>query len=58
MLSCEFCEIFKNTFFTEHPRVTASVKTINSDEDQPKNIKQYIIIRNTQPNVIYKIGAV
>ena len=24
MFSCEFCEIFKNTFFTEHLRVTAS----------------------------------
>ena len=23
--SCEFCEIFKNTFFTEHLRTTASV---------------------------------
>ena len=25
MFSCEFCEIFKNTFFTEHLRTTASV---------------------------------
>ena len=24
MISCEFCEIFKNTFFTEHLRATAS----------------------------------
>ena len=23
VFSCEFCEIFKNTFFTEHPQVTA-----------------------------------
>ena len=23
--SCEFCETFKNTFFTEHLRTTASV---------------------------------
>ena len=23
---CECCKIFKNTFFTEHLRVTASVK--------------------------------
>ena len=22
--SCEFCEIFENTFFIEHPRTTAS----------------------------------
>ena len=25
MFSCEFCEIFKNTFFTNHVRKTASV---------------------------------
>ena len=25
VFSCEFCEIFKNTFFTEHLRTTASV---------------------------------
>ena len=25
MFSCEFCEIFKNTFFTEQPWTTASV---------------------------------
>ena len=25
MFTCEFCEIFKNTFFTEHLRATASV---------------------------------
>ena len=24
VFSCEFCEIFKNTFFTEHLRATAS----------------------------------
>ena len=24
VLSCEFCEIFKNTYFTEHLRVTAT----------------------------------
>ena len=24
VFSCEFCEIFKNTLFTEHLRVTAS----------------------------------
>ena len=26
MFSCEFCEIFKNTFFTEHLQTTASVQ--------------------------------
>ena len=25
VLSCEFCDIFKNTFFTEHLRATAFV---------------------------------
>ena len=25
VLFCEFCDIFKNTFFTEHLRTTASV---------------------------------
>ena len=25
MYSCEFCKIFKNTFFTEHFRGTASI---------------------------------
>ena len=28
VFSCEFCEIFKNTFFTEHLWTTASVNTI------------------------------
>ena len=27
VFSCEFCEIFKNTFFTEHLRMTASAET-------------------------------
>ena len=27
MFSCEFCEISKNTFFTEHPWTTASKQT-------------------------------
>ena len=28
VFSCEFCNIFKNTFFTEHLRTAASVTTI------------------------------
>ena len=28
VFSCEFCEIFKNTFFTEHFRTTASEKSL------------------------------
>ena len=27
MFSCEFCEIFRYTFFTEHLRTTASVRS-------------------------------
>ena len=26
VFSCEYCEIFKNTFYAEHLRVTASVR--------------------------------
>ena len=29
VFSCEFCEIWKNTFFTEHLWTTASVSTWN-----------------------------
>ena len=32
--SCEFCEIFNNTLFTEHLRVTASVSSMLSSEDK------------------------
>ena len=28
MFFCEFCKISKNTFFTEHLRITASVATV------------------------------
>ena len=33
VFSCEFCEIFKNTFFTEHLRETASVTIKNNMKD-------------------------
>ena len=39
MFSCEFCKIFKNTFFTEHLRMTAFV--------------HYIISRNPQVLTIF-----
>ena len=29
VFSCEFCEIFKNTFFTEHLQTTASLNAFN-----------------------------
>ena len=31
MFSCEFCEIFKDTFFPEHLRVTVYHNAINFD---------------------------
>ena len=34
MFFCEFCKIFKNTFFTEHLWVTASVSSMLSSEDK------------------------
>ena len=37
MFSCEFCEISKNTFFTEHLRTMASKKL------QGKNYSSYLI---------------
>ena len=34
VFSCEFCEMFKNTFFTEHFRVTASGAYAKMSEKQ------------------------
>ena len=49
VFSCEFCEIFKNTFFTEHLRTTASrckqrekknkIKYIRCKQRDEKNLK-------------------
>ena len=36
---CEFCEIFENTFFTEHLRATTSEKTY-----PPSNLRQKLTI--------------
>ena len=36
VFSCGFCEIFKNNFFAEHPRTTASGNTL------PHSKKMYI----------------
>ena len=43
MFSCEFCEICKNTFFTEHIRMTASV---------PQNLSESMFFRKymSKPN--------
>ena len=32
VFSCEFCEIFKNTFFTEHLQATASLCSCTEDQ--------------------------
>ena len=32
MFSCEFCEISKNIFFTEHPRTTASMSNFEGNQ--------------------------
>ena len=35
MFSCEFCEIYKNTFFVEHHRTTVfDYSSINSSEER------------------------
>ena len=38
MLSCEYCEIFRNTYFEEHLQTTASDERINYENVQ-HNIK-------------------
>ena len=38
VFSCEFCEIFKNTFFTEHVWATASLPRSNSVQISFKDI--------------------
>ena len=36
MFSCEVCEIFKKTYFTQHLQTTASVDTKNSFKTEQK----------------------
>ena len=40
VFSCEFCEIFKNTFFIEHVRTTASKKRLQ--EVFPVNSEKFL----------------
>ena len=42
MFSCEFCEISKNTFFTEHLRTTAS-KYLEDYVNLEEDIQSYSI---------------
>ena len=49
VFSCEFCEIFKNTFFIEHLRGTASVKMCetHSSFNKETNILMKAIFQNS-----------
>ena len=42
LFSCEFCEISKNTFFTEHQREIASASCRNQSNDMICCVNQYI----------------
>ena len=45
MFSCEFCEIHKNTFSTEHLRATASVLYIYYEKLQKTNMSDVSVGR-------------
>ena len=48
VFSCEFCEIFNNTFFTEHLRTTASVIIFNYIQHSNQDIivqLEYFLMR-------------
>ena len=40
--SCEFCEIFRNTFFTEHLQATASVDNKNSFKTEQRSQQEML----------------
>ena len=44
MFSCEFFEIFKNTFFTEHLQTTASVDTKNSFKTEQRSYQEMLYV--------------
>ena len=44
MFSCEFCEIFKNTFFKEHVQTTASVDTKNSFKAEQRSHQEMLYV--------------
>ena len=57
MFSSEFCEIFKNTFFTEHVRATASdccdendTKNINSVSPDTPDTFGHVVFENANSN--------
>ena len=44
MFSCEFFEVFKNAFFTEHLQTTASVNTKNSFKTEQRNHQEMLYV--------------
>ena len=42
MFSYEFCEIFKNPCFTEHPRATASTRGVLFCKNLGKNLAKHL----------------
>ena len=44
MFSCEFFEVFKNAFFTEHLQTTASVDTKNSFKTEQRNHQEMLYV--------------
>ena len=47
VFSCEFCEISKNTFFTEHLWTAASLITVSENSDKiSKNFPQIVVTHN------------
>ena len=44
MCSCDFFEIFKNTFFTEHLQTTASVDTKNFFKTEQRSFQEMLYV--------------
>ena len=44
MFSCDFFEIFKNTFFTEHLQTTASVDTKNFFKTEQRSYQEMLYV--------------
>ena len=54
MFSCEFCEVYKNTFFTEHLWATASVIMRRSD----LSLQSSFVIKVYQPKENPTVGQI
>ena len=54
MLSCEVCEIFKNAFFTDHLRTSASKETVlNKSQEWQALYRSQVNIINQQETHFY-----